>query len=412
MAERMIPTNENTYMPIIYSYYTKFKAEDYIGDKFEDSQEFAEQSREIALNMLARLQAMSPIRGFTFSGQNIEFDAKPPEVDDITIPAPPDSFSIPAFTGEFPDIDHIMPPTMRDPPVDLVYDDDVLERIKFEVMEGLKDPTGYSPPVEQAIYDRARSRRRADLEEKKEQVASDLAKRDFPAPPGTLHALRLRYDTEDHREEANLERDIAQQQADLARGKWELLLQTGVNVDQALRERAVQKAQTAMEKYRLSTQFALDHFASRLRWAEAKGGLLQSEVQLYGEKARVESLKFEAYRSQIQGVQSRAELDRIRAQIFSEVRQAEYGKYQLLLEQDRLNLEHTAREAEHKRSIAEQTASVAAQLAASAMTAVNTTASLSGAQSDSNAYSYSASVSRNDGISYSYTGGVEDAPDQ
>ena len=323
MADTAQLLTTTAYIPGKLPYHGEMKAQKVVETRFDDSQQFAERVRDIALEMMRNLQNIDALPGLSNRNRNFEFYSKPPSVSDLTVPEPPEDMRVPPSSGEPPNIDDIDPPTAMSIPADLSFDSDVINRLKEKLLEDLGSPEGYSPEVEQAIYDRARSRREADLKEKKEQAASDLAKRGFPAPPGTLHALRCRYDVEDHREETDLNRDIIRQQADLARQKYEFLMQTGVNIEAALRERAVQRAQTAMEKARLQMQFALDVFSSRLRKAEAQSTIYQTEAQVMAERARVESLRFEAYSSQIQGVQSKAELERIKAQIFSEKRQAE-----------------------------------------------------------------------------------------
>ena len=389
------------YVPVISPAGFDFQATDLVQNHFEDSQQFSERVRDMALEMMRNLQNTDALPGLSSQDRDFQF-SKPPSVSDLTVPEPPDNLQVPALKGEVPNIDDIEPPAAMNIPADISFDNDVADRLKKEFLESLKSPGGYSPEVERAIYDRARSRREADLKAKKDQAASDLAKRGFPAPPGALHALRRRYDIEDHREETDLNRDIVREQADLARQKYEFLMQTGINLDQAFRERAVQQAQTAMEKARLQMQFALDVFSSRLRKAEAQSTIFQTEAQIRAEQARVESLRFEAYSSQIQGVQSKAELERIKAQIFSETRQAETSKYNLQIEQDRLELENAAYRQQHYRSIAEQAANIASQLAASAMTAVSTQASISGDQSEMQGIDYRLSLSRQDGVHHSY----------
>lgn len=386
-------------VPIITPGWSQADPPEIVQNHFDDSQQFAERTRDMALEMMRNLQNVNALPGLSVQDRDFQFST-PPSVSDLTVPEPPDNIQIPALKGEIPSIDDIEPPAAMNIPADISFDNDVANKLKEKFFEDLKSPNGYSPEVERAIYDRARSRREADLQAKKDQAASDLAKRGFPAPPGALHAIKRRYDVEDHREETDLNRDIVREQADLARQKYEFLMQTGVNLDQAFRERAVQQAQTAMEKARLQMQFALDVFSSRLRKAEAQSTIFQTEAQIRAEQARVESLRFEAYSSQIQGVQSKAELERIKAQIFSERRQAETSKYSLQLEQDKLALDNAAYRQQHNRSIAEQAANIASQLAASAMTAVSTSASISEDQGYSQSFDYGMSLSRQDGISY------------
>jgi len=396
----------NAYIPGKIPYHGEMKAQEVVENHFDDSQQFAERVRDIALDMMRNLQNIDALPGLSNRNRNFEFDSKPPSVPDLSVPDPPEDLFVPPFNGEPPNVEGIDPPTVVGIPGDIPFDNDVINRLKEKFFEDLGSPGGYSPEVEQAIYDRARSRREADLQEKKEQAASDLAKRGFPAPPGALHALRRRYDVEDHREETNLNRDIVHQQADLARQKYEFLMQTGVNIEAALRERAMQQAQTAVEKARLQMQFALDVFSSKLRKAEMQSTIFQTEAQVMAERARAESLRFEAYSSQIQGVQSKAELERIKAQIFSEKRQAESDKFRLQLDQDRLAVEEATYRQQHNRSIAENAANIASQLAGSAMTAVSTSAQLSGNESQQDSKSYQMSLSRMDGVRHNYSASV------
>lgn len=391
------------HLPTFTAFFNNFRAGEFVERKFEDSQEFAEEAREKALTMLRDLS------NETFSGlgsvnHNFESYYSPPEMPDITVPDPPRMIDIPSFQGEIPSVD-VEVPEAPELFIDLnVGSADILERLRDEFYNGLESPEGYSPEVEQGIYDRARSRREADLRDKKDQAYNEFAKRGFSGPPGALQELLFRYDIEDHREETDLNRDIIKQQADLVRQKWEFLIQIGQNLNQYLLEKARFQAGTKMDKVRLQFQFALDVLSSKLRKAETQSTILQSEVQIYAEQARLESLKFDAYSSQIQGVQSKAELERIKAQIFTTIRQSENETNRLMLEQDRINQENSIRKQEHQRSIAESAANLAAQLASAAMTAVNTTASLSGSESDSRGATYSASVGRTDNVSFRYSG--------
>lgn len=397
----------NGYLPVPGGFYPgDLAAQHFVETKFEDSQGFAERTRSMALDMMRNL-SNEQFTGLDRADREFDFQLKTPEMPDLVVPDPPSNLKIPQFSGEIPKIGNLEPPDATEMLVDTNVPGDVLESLKNEFFEGFKVPEGYSPEVEQGIYDRARSRREADLRHKKDAAYNEFAKRGFSGPPGALQELLQRYDIEDHREETDLNRDIIKQQADLVRQKYEFLMQLGQNLNTHLLERARFQAGTAMEKARLQLQFALDVFSSKLRKAEIQSTLLQAEVQIYAEQARMESLKFDAYRSQIQGVQTKAELERIKTQIFSEVRQATSETHRLQLEQDRMNIESAIRKQEHQRSIAESSANIAAQLAASAMTAVSTSAQISGTQSEQRSRSYQAGITRNDGVYYQYTGSAE-----
>ncbi|MEF8943687.1 MAG: hypothetical protein V5B78_12945 [Desulfohalobiaceae bacterium] len=381
----------------------------FVEDRFKTSQEYAESLKNTAWQLINEMREYDVMPGFDFKDRAFEFDLDYPEVSGLTVPDPP-SVEYPDvdLPSDFPRLDDVTPPSPRSINVDTSIPSELQERIKQEIMDGLKAPEGYSPEVERGIYDRARSRRRADLDEKKQRAADSFARRGFLAPPGALLDLYKSYDVEDHREEANLNRDIVNQQADILRQKYELLLQSGLNLEGYIIERARVKASNAMEAARLEMQFIIDTFTQELRKAETQSTLLQNEIQLYAEQTRVESLKLDMYRSRIQGVQSQAELERIKAQILGEKRQAMSDQFRFQLEQDNQNLTLAQNRAQHRRAIAEHVSQVVSQLAASAMTVVSTSAQVSGQASDQASYSYQMALSRYDGIRYNYSGSTSE----
>jgi len=397
----------NGYLHVPGGYFAgDLAVQEYVENKIDDSQDFAEKTREMALQMMRNLSSES-FPGLSNVDHNFEYSVRPPEIRELTVPDPPSNRTFPPFDGEVPRIGDLEPPDVPEIIVDMNVPGDVLASLRDEFFEGLRAPSGYSPEVEQGIYDRARSRRKDDLRQKKDAAYNEFAKRGFSGPPGALQELLLRYDIEDHREETDLNRDIIKQQADLVRQKYELLMQLGQNLNTYLLEKARFQAGTAMEKAKAQLQFALDVFSSKLRKAETQSTILQSEVQLYAEQARMESLKIDIYKAQIEGVQSEAELEKIKAQIFSEVSRADVEMNRLKLEQDRLNVESSISKQEHQRAIAQASANIAAQLAASAMTAVSTSAQISGSQNEQRSRSVQAGVSRTDGVYYNYSGSAE-----
>ena len=373
----------------------------FVEDRFETSQDYAEKMKNLAGELINEMREFDVLPGSTLPDRNFEFDLDYPQISGITVPEPP-SVDYPTMDlPSFPDIEGLVTPSPQSINIEADIPGEVRDKLKQEFFEGLKAPIGYSLEVEQGIYDRARSRREADLKQKKDDTLAQFAKRGFLAPPGAALELQKQYDIEDHREETNLNRDIAQQQEDLARQMYDLFIQAGLNLESHILQRAQIEAQNAMEEARLEMQFIIDTFGQELRKAEIQGSLISSEIQVYAEQARLESLKLDAYQSQIQGVQSRAELERIKAQILGEKRQALSDQYNLQMQQDQQNLTLAQSRAEHRRAIAEHVSQVVSQLAASAMTAVSTSAQISGQASDYAQYSYQMSLSRSDGIRYS-----------
>lgn len=478
-------------IPILTAEFTDFQAGQLVNSRFSDALTYAETVREKALQ---QAQALVDLGDFDFIdnliGQDdnkLEFDdfsIEPGDLEpgtyddeDVTIDAGENrvfSFDeglfdgIPSLTAnDIPDGDDINDPPqfeqvlsnqvedIGDPSaLPIGFDDPYLPDLKNKLLQEFMDSLGetdgsYAPEVEQAIYDRARNRRKADLQDKKDAAFNDFAKRGFPAPPGALFRLIERYDIEDHREETDLNADIMRLQADLIRQKYEFIVSSGLQLEASLLERARQVASNTLEKSRLQAQQALDIYNAELRGVEVHASVLQSDVALFAEKVRAETAKLEAFKTRLSGITSKLDLERLIVQIQQEKRQTKVDKYNFQLQKDRFDLEKAQAEESlqldnkrvsndvnrmimendrlrfdvkraiadfkqtkyqqeidialqkqnHKREIAATTANILAQLAASALTGVSASASMSGSQSDSASKSYSTSMSRNDSVS-------------
>lgn len=383
--------------------FSSFKAGEIIKDERKNLQDFAETMKDEAMGALQDLREEGD-KGIDVSIDSGLFNDLPPtpSLGDITIPSAPD-VNFPSVSLDPPSVDSITPPSPVDIPADASVDEEVMRRLRDEFYNELEEFGGYAPPIERAIYDRARTRREADLKQKKDDAASQLAKRGFPAPPGTLNAVQRRYDVEDHREETDQNRDIVQQQAELDRRKWETLMTVGQNLNNYFLQKAQFQAQTGIDKARYQMQFALDIFSSKLRKGEVQSTIMQNEVQAYAEKARMEALKLDAYRTTIQGKQAQASVKQSEAQIYSSLvdAQARQATSKADIQVKRADIK--LRELDHSRQIADSMATLTSQVAASAMTAINISTQLSGSEQESRSMSARVSASRQDGVMHDYS---------
>ena len=365
------------------------------GGLIADSQDFAEKARDKALTKVEQLN--TSLGGLDVSlGASVpdELSISKPDFSDITIPEKPD-VEYTDSTLSFPNLEGFTPPAVTSLPSGATVPTEIINRLKEEFGEGL-DPEGYSPDVERAIYDRARTRREADLQQKKNQATAQMAKRGFLAPPGALHDLLLQYDVEGHREETDLNRDIVRTQADLIRQRYEQILALGQQLAQVDINVEELENRTAMERARQQYQFALERFNAELRTAEAQGNLAQAEIQHISAKMQIEQIKVDAFRAEIQGRQARVDLESAKGQVYASMAQAEatLGSAQADLAKAESDMKVAKFEAQNRAT--QEAANVCAQLAASAMSAVNASVQLSGQQSDHNQHSYSLDVGRRD----------------
>lgn len=307
----------------------------------------------------------------------------------------------------------------------------------FEFVRGKH--TGISPEVEQAIYNRSKSRLKDERETQYKQAEDYFAARGFPMPPGALAGRLSEIDREHSKRLEELNNDIMTKQAELEQtNRWKAF-DTALSYGQFDFDRQSGKSQFKLSEKqqklaKMDTEVKREtaKIDSRLRAFSTEYSTLlevyKGEVEY--ERARVQA-KLEKMNSQVQVTASKvdARVKRVEAQnnnnanimqaykVSYDAANAQLDGYlrkystevdsELKLIDAKYNKQ--AQEASNSIEINKQVSEVAAQLAASALSALNISTTMGYSEGvnlgHSTSFNYSASqaesFARNDNYSLS-----------
>lgn len=320
----------------------------------------------------------SPALGeFTYSpGADPSKPVSPGELSVVTLPAEPENWTppdLPAMLdisiqpfggvntyGEWVDRLASMPddlvlaaPTAFNPALPDPYNSSLLTAMSDALRARMQQSTGLSPVVEQAIWDRARSREAVTAANNVAEVMRNAAARGFFLPTGALHAALREAQKVQYARESELSRDIAMKQADLEQSNIKHAIEHGIALEARLIEYANNIEQRAFESARFLAQNAVEIYNAQVAqyrallekyntYAGIYRSLIEAEnakvavfrAQIDAERAKVDinrgridqvralieirTAQIEVYKSQLSAVQTLVEVDKVRIQAFGE----------------------------------------------------------------------------------------------
>lgn len=164
--------------------------------------------------------------------------------------------------------------------------------------------TGLLPSVEQAIWDRGRSREMATFRLKSNTAIRSFAMRGFSKPPGALSLELQDAAQETQNTAASLSRDVMIKQAELEQANRRFSLEQAGKMEEALIAYTNQQMQRALETAKTMQQFVLDiyghevtaygvttqAYAARVG-AETQAFRAKSDMQVADANVRIEDAK-------------------------------------------------------------------------------------------------------------------------
>lgn len=229
------------------------------------------------------------------------------------------------------------------------YTSALLAETTAQIRARLAGGTGLAPAVEQAIWDRARSREAIVVQNNIDDVVRNTEARGFALPPGALHAQMREAQKQGYAKMSEVSRDIAIKQAELEQANAKHAIEQGTalegklidyanNIEQRAFEAAKAVAANAVEIYNA----LVAQYRTMLDKYTTYAGVYRSLVE--GERARVDAYRAEVDAERTKVDVNKALIDQQRAQI--EVRTAEIELYkselqgvQTVLSVDKLKLE-------------------------------------------------------------------------
>lgn len=249
-----------------------------------------------------------------------------PDAPDYTLPSMPDLYAltlpvapvldIPTFAGERP--------SFIEPPLDLTfqytpgtYASALLDKLKAQVSSMLDGGTGLPPAIEQALFDRGRSRITIETERTIDGVYDEISARGFTEPNGILNARvrKAKQDAQDKVSELNRDLTIQYHQEQLQNLRFAVtqgIALEGVTIGlfNAEQQLAFQAAQ-----YTRETTIAL--FNARIQVFNAELAAFQTDAQVFATLIQAEQAKVELYRAEIEAQQAIGQVNQQLVSIYS-----------------------------------------------------------------------------------------------
>ena len=295
-----------------------------------------------------------------------------PEIATVDMPAEPEAWTPPAdptllniaitpFSGIDPHNDWLT--RLDSAPADLSlaaptpfsytaparYNSDLLSAVTTAIRSRLAGGTGLDPDVEQAIWDRARSREAQLAENNIDEVVRNHSARGFSLPSGALAAQIRDAQRAALAKASEVSRDIAIKQADLEQTNVQKAIDQGIALEGQLISYASQIEQRAFDAARFLAENAVQVYNAQVEGFRVLLQKYSTYADIYRTLIQSESAKVEAYKAQVDAERAKAEvnkalIDQVRAKI--EVRQAQIELYknqilaaQALIEAEKVRVE-------------------------------------------------------------------------
>jgi hypothetical protein len=242
-------------------------------------------------------------------------DPDAPTLVDIVIPAPI-AITLPD-APEFIDVtERITPPSPYSYIAGAPYASSLLESVKASIAARLNGGTGLLPAVEQAIWDRARTRELNTTLANQDEVTRSAEARGFTLPTGAMAAQLREAQRDYYGKMAELGRDIAIKQAELEQTNAKTTIDQGMQLESKLIDYANQIEQRAFEAAKALADNAVQIYNAQIVEVRALTEAFLANAQIFRATADVEISRIEVYKAQIQAEGLKSEMNRNRIDQF------------------------------------------------------------------------------------------------
>lgn len=183
--------------------------------------------------------------------------------------------------------------------------------------------TGFTPAVENAIWNRAVDKIDGEFRRARDAAYDDAARRGFTLPTGALHSTLVQSRQAAADASARAAMDIAIKQAEIEQAN----LQFAVTQSAGLRQVALQAAQSwagnlvqingqALEFAKGVLQSAIQLYDIQVKSVQVRLQLYQAEAEVYQHRLKAALAVYDAYQAHIEGLKAQVGIDTARVQAF------------------------------------------------------------------------------------------------
>lgn len=226
------------------------------------------------------------------------------------------------------------------------YASALLDNLKAVLNERIKGGTGLNPAVEQAIWDRARSRETQTALANEAEVMRQSEALGFQLPSGVL-AAQLREAQQAYYDKlSGFSRDVAIKQAELEQENLKQTIAQGMQLEGQLIDYSLKLEQMTFEAAKTAAENAIQIYNGQVEKFKALLAAYDTYAAAYKTIMDAELSKVEVYKAQMQGEQAKAEVNnslvqRYKAQIEAGMSRVEVYKAQVGAANTRVQLEQT-----------------------------------------------------------------------
>lgn len=266
---------------------------------------------------------------------NIATPGDAPLVTAPTLPDEPD-FTLPALPTfealNLPAVPNIVLPTYNEaaPAFDVgdinetwsfspeSYVSEMLDRVKSRLGTMLNGGTGLPAAIEQALFERSRSRLDVDTSRAIQEAYDEFGTRGFSEPNGMLAARVERVRQDGQNRAADLNRDITIQVHNVEIENLRFSVQQGIALETAFANLQLEEQRLLLSAAQFQRESAIAVLNARISVFNARLQSYQTGAQVFAERIRGELAKAEVYRAQIDGERVRGEINEQRVRLYGE----------------------------------------------------------------------------------------------
>ena len=226
------------------------------------------------------------------------------------------------------------------------YASALLADLKAKLVERLSGGTGLSPAVEQAIWDRARSRETNTALANEAEIMRQSEAFGFSLPSGTL-AAQLREAQQDYYDKlSTLSRDVAIKQAELEQENLKQTIAEGMQLESKLIDTSLQLERLAFDASKQYADNAIQIYNAGVEGYKALLTGYQTYATAYKTIIDAELAKVEVYKAELQAEMTKAQIntakvEQYKAAISAQMSKVEIYKAQVSAAQTLVQLEST-----------------------------------------------------------------------
>jgi hypothetical protein len=241
---------------------------------------------------------------------------EPPRFDPADIPAMPGPVT-PHFEGERPPLPRLAAPGNLFVHDEAAYASPLRQAVTGKVLDDLaRGGTGLDPEVEEALWERGRSRLTREYAARLREIEDRFAAAGCLSPGGPMLALLRQVAADQADKLADLTRDIAVRQAEMARDQGRFAVDTAVALEAQNIGLYNAVAARAFERASAVARFGYEALNAEVNIHNAQLAHYQADAAVFESRIRAGLAELEQYKTRMEGARVSADIQALAAQVY------------------------------------------------------------------------------------------------